>query len=57
LQVEWASEKAPEVTLMALEVTERAPSDAVTVREPALFKVMVKFRDPFTRFAAEGKAA
>jgi hypothetical protein len=42
---------------MPLEVTDRVPSEAVIVREPALFKVMLKFRDPFTRFVAEGKVA
>jgi hypothetical protein len=44
-------------TEMELEVTDKLPSLAVMVLDPAVFKVMVNVLVPETRFAAVGSVA
>ena len=44
-------------TVMLEEVTEREPSDAVRVREPAVLRVMLKDPTPLVSDADEGRVA
>ena len=48
---------APAFTVIAEEVTESDPPDAVMVFEPAVFSVMMKVPTPEDKVAAEGRLA
>ena len=52
-----ATEYAPGLTVMEAEVALRAPLDAVTVFEPAVFKVNENVPTPEERSEAVGRAA